>query len=42
MNLYARLHAITATPDAPFLTTPQGLILTYGDLETGTARPAWR
>jgi malonyl-CoA/methylmalonyl-CoA synthetase len=40
MNLYARLHAITAAPDAPFLTTPQGLTLTYGDLETGSARYA--
>jgi malonyl-CoA/methylmalonyl-CoA synthetase len=40
MNLYAALRAIADTPHAPFLTTPQGRTLTYGDLETGSARLA--
>ena len=40
MNLYAALRAIADTPDAPFLATPQGRTLTYGDLETGSARLA--
>ena len=40
MNLYTALRAIADTPHAPFLTTPQGRTLTYGDLETGSARLA--
>ncbi len=38
MNLYSALRAITDTPDATFLRTPQGRTLTYGDLEIGSAR----
>jgi malonyl-CoA/methylmalonyl-CoA synthetase len=38
MNLYSALRAITDTPDATFLRTPQGRTLTYGDLAAGSAR----
>jgi malonyl-CoA/methylmalonyl-CoA synthetase len=37
-NLYVLMREAAPADDAPFLRTPEGRVLSYGDLETGSAR----
>jgi malonyl-CoA/methylmalonyl-CoA synthetase len=39
-NLYAAFHLDLADPLKPFLRTPEGRVVTYGELETGSGRMA--